>query len=126
MLTIAAIAACVLLGALTVFQLALIAGAPIGHLAWGGQHRVLPARLRIGSAVSIVLYVLFALVILDRAGIVSVIPWDGVVRVAAWVLFAYFALGIVVNLASRSVPERAIMVPASALLAIATFFVALG
>lgn len=126
MLTIAAIAACVLLGALTVFQLALIAGAPLGHLAWGGQHRVLPARLRIGSVVSVVLYALFALVILDRAGIVSVIPWDGVVRVAAWVLFAYFTLGIVVNLASRSVPERAIMVPASALLAIATFFVALG
>ena len=126
MLTIAAIAACVLLGALTVFQLALIAGAPLGHLAWGGQHRVLPARLRIGSVVSVVLYALFALVILDRAGIVSVIPWDGVVQVAAWVLFAYFALGIVVNLASRSVPERAIMVPASALLAIATFFVALG
>lgn len=126
MLTIAAVVACVLLGALTAFQLALIAGAPIGHLAWGGQHRVLPARLRIGSVVSIVLYALFALVILDRAGIVSVIPWDGVVQVAAWVLFAYFALGIVVNLASRSVPERAVMVPASALLAIATFFVALG
>ncbi len=126
MLTIAAIVACVLLGALTVFQLALIGGAPIGHLAWGGQHRVLPARLRIGSTVSIVLYVLFALVILDRAGIVNVFPWDGVVQIAAWVLFAYFALGIVLNLASRSIPERAIMVPASALLALATFFVALG
>ena len=126
MLTIAAILACVLLGVLAAFQLALIAGAPIGHLAWGGQHRVLPTRLRIGSVVSIVLYALFALVILDRAGIVSVIPWDGVVQIAAWVLFAYFALGIVLNLASRSVPERAIMVPASALLAIATFFVALG
>lgn len=126
MLTTAAIVACVLLGVLTVFQLALIAGAPIGHLAWGGQHRVLPVRLRIGSAVSIVLYVLFALVILDRAGIVNVFPWDGVVQVAAWVLFGYFVLGIFLNLASKSIPERAIMVPASALLAIATFFVALG
>ncbi|HEY9497912.1 MAG TPA: hypothetical protein VIQ78_02690 [Terrimesophilobacter sp.] len=123
---IAAVVACALLGALAVFQLALIAGAPIGHLAWGGQHRVLPTRLRIGSAVSIVLYALFALVILDRAGIVSFIPWDGFVQVATWVLFGYFVLGIALNLASRSVPERAVMVPAAALLAIATFFVALG
>ena len=123
---IAAVVACALLGALAVFQLALIAGAPIGHLAWGGQHRVLPTRLRIGSAVSIVLYALFALVILDRAGIVSFIPWDGFVQVATWVLFGYFVLGIALNLASRSVPERAVMVPVAALLAIATFFVALG
>ncbi|MEW9873186.1 hypothetical protein [Arthrobacter sp. HS15c] len=49
---LAAIAACALLAALAVFQAALIAGAPLGRFAWGGQHDVLPAKLRIGSATS--------------------------------------------------------------------------
>ena len=43
---VAAIAACILMAALAVFQAALIAGAPLGRFAWGGQHDVLPAKLR--------------------------------------------------------------------------------
>ncbi len=53
---------CLLLAALAGFQAALLAGAPLGEYAWGGQHRVLPRRLRIGSAVAIVLYLLFAVI----------------------------------------------------------------
>ena len=51
--------ACALLAGLAVFQVALIAGAPLGRMAWGGQHRVLPAP-RLGSAASIPLYRFFA------------------------------------------------------------------
>ena len=51
----AAVVASVLLAGLAVFQVALIAGAPLARFAWGGQHRVLPTRLRIGSAVSVAL-----------------------------------------------------------------------
>ena len=57
-----------LLGGLAVFQVLLIAGAPLGRFAWGGQNAVLPARLRIGSAVSIVLYAVFAVLMLQVAG----------------------------------------------------------
>src|SRR5690606_3719032 len=62
----AAVAASIVLLALAFFQLALVFGAPLGRFAWGGQHEVLPANLRIGSAVSIVLYALFVVVLLDR------------------------------------------------------------
>lgn len=65
-----------LLGCLAVFQVLLIAGAPLGRFAWGGQHDVLPARLRIGSAVSIALYAVFAVLMLQAAGAFSVLP-DG-------------------------------------------------
>ena len=107
------------------FQVALIAGAPIGRFAWGGQHDVLPSRLRIGSAVSIVLYALFAVVLLDRAGVIDVLP-DIVSTVGAWVLVAYFALGIVLNGISRSKPERNLMAPVSLVLAVLSLLVALG
>ncbi|WP_241971264.1 hypothetical protein [Microcella alkaliphila] len=71
---LAALAFVALMAALALFQLALIAGAPLGHFAWGGQDRVLPTAKRIGSVVSILLYALFAVVVLQRAGLVELLP----------------------------------------------------
>ncbi len=114
---LAAIVACAVLAGLTVFQAALIAGAPIGRMAWGGQHDVLPAKLRIGSAVSIALYVLFAYVALAKAGLAPPLVNETFTSVSAWVLTAYFALGVVMNGISRSKPERLVMTPTALLLA---------
>jgi hypothetical protein len=114
-----------LLALLAILQLALIFGAPIGHFAWGGQHRVLPLRLRVGSAVSIVIYAVIALVGLDRAGSVDVFP-DVFPAVAMWVVFAYFVLGIGMNAISRSKPERYTMTPVSLVVALLSFLVAVS
>lgn len=111
----AAIAICVLLFGLGVFQLLLAAGAPFGRFAWGGEHRVLPARLRVGSVVSTVLYAAFAVVVLDSAGLVSLLP-DQVTQVGIWVIAGVFLLGTIPNLISRSVPERHVMAPLTLLL----------
>ena len=40
-----ALALTVVLAALAIFQLALVFGAPLGHFAWGGQHRVQAAHM---------------------------------------------------------------------------------
>ena len=114
---LAAIVACAVLAGLTVFQAALIAGAPLGRFAWGGQHDVLPAKLRIGSAVSIALYVLFAYMALAKAGLALSLVNETFTSVSAWVLTAYFALGVVMNGISRSKPERLVMTPTALLLA---------
>ncbi len=108
---LAAIAACVILAALAVFQAALIAGAPLGRFAWGGQHDVLPTKLRIGSATSIILYVLIAYVALAKADLAPPLVSEGVTDVTCWVLTGYFALGIALNGISRSKPERLVMTP---------------
>ena len=119
--------ACVVLGLLAVFQACLALGAPWGRLAWGGQHEGrLPGRLRVGSLVSIALYAVFAVVLTDRAGLTDVIASDGVVRVAAWVLVAYLALGVVMNAISRSRAERAVMTPTALVLAVCALVVAAG
>ncbi|MDT0165895.1 hypothetical protein Q9R32_10020 [Actinotalea sp. AC32] len=123
---IAAVVACLLLTALVAFQVALAAGAPWGHLAWGGQNEgLLPGRLRVGSAVSVLLYALFAVVALDRAGLVDVLP-DGFTAVACWVLTGYLTLGVLMNLASRSRAERLVMTPVAAALALCFLVLALG
>lgn len=126
MTTVAAVLICVLLGALAIFQILLIAGLPLGRFAWGGQSRVLPARLRVGSAISVVLYALIALVTLERAQVTHFFEADVVVTVAMWVLTGYFTLGIGLNAISRSKPERYVMTPLSLLLAVLCLIVALG
>lgn len=122
---IAAIAATVILAALAVFQGMLAAGAPLGRFAWGGAHNRLPTGLRIGSVVSIALYALFAVVLLDRASVISVLP-DVVSTVGVWVLFGYFVLGIGMNAISRSRSERLTMTPCCAVLAALTLIIALA
>jgi hypothetical protein len=114
-----------MLAALAVFQAALVAGAPLGHFAWGGQHRVLPRGLRIGSAIAIALYAAFAVIIGQRAGILAWVP-DGVAAIGIWVIAAYSALGIPLNAIPRSRPERFTMTPVVAVLLVLVLSLAMG
>ena len=66
-----ALAFTVILGLLTVFQLALALGAPLGHFAWGGKDRVLPAGKRVASLVAILVYAVMALIAWDRIGAIG-------------------------------------------------------
>jgi hypothetical protein len=122
----AALAACAVLAGLIVFQAALVTGAPLGRFAWGGQHNVLPTGLRVGSAVSIVLYAAFGYVALAKAGMVPAVGNETVTAVIAWVLTGYFALGVLMNAISRSKPERAVMTPVALLLAVAYLVLAVN
>ena len=114
-----------ILVALAAFQFALALGAPWGRLAWGGQHRILPARLRIGSAAAIVVYALIVAIAWDRLGVIDVFP-EGFSMIAMWVVFGYFVLGILLNAISRSSPERLVMVPVTIVLSVLSFLIALG
>jgi len=116
---------CAVLFGLGVFQLLLAAGAPLGRLAWGGQYRVLPTRLRVGSLVSTCLYAVFSLVVLDRAGMLSVLPGQ-TARILVWVIVGLFSLGAIPNLISRSRPERYVMAPLSLFLSGLSLVIALG
>ncbi|TFV69182.1 hypothetical protein E4P40_22455 [Blastococcus sp. CT_GayMR20] len=118
MIAAAAVAVSVLLAGLAVFQVALVAGAPLGRFAWGGQADVLPTALRIGSVVSVVLYGVIAWVVWRAVGR----PGDGWI----WVVTAYFALGVVLNAISRSRPERLVMTPVVLVLAGLCLLIALG
>ena len=124
---VAAVVAYVLLAGLAVFQIALAAGAPLGHFAWGGKHRVLPRGLRIASALSVLLYAFFAWIIaraVERATDVGDFVYE--TPLALWVLTAYFGVGILANAASRSRPERFVMTPVVAVLFTCCLVIALA
>ncbi len=126
MIELASYVACALLVGLGIFQIALVLGAPIGKFAWGGQHNVLPIKLRVGSAISISLYTIFATFILGKAGVVSTPFSDIVLSTGVWVLTGYFFLGIIMNGISRSKAERNLMTPIASILAILFLVVALS
>jgi len=125
-LPLAAVVAAMLSLALSAFQLALALGAPWGRAAYGGQHAGrLPARLRVSSAVAVVVWVAIALIVLRRAGLV---PWaplpDAWLPVALWVLVAVTAVGALLNAITPSRIERAIWLPVSVVLLAAQLTVA--
>jgi hypothetical protein len=112
-----------LLTCLALFQVALACGAPLGRYAWGGRHRVLPRGLRIGSLAAIAIYAVIAAVVLDRAGLIEVLP-ESASRTAAWVVFAYLVSATGLNAISRSRRERYAMTPVSAALALLCLVIA--
>jgi hypothetical protein len=123
---VAAIIFCVLMAALALFQSALALGAPMGQFAWGGQNRVLPPGLRMGSGIAIGLYALFSCIVLMRAGLLAPWPDSNWIDPAIWAVAAYMGLGVVVNAISRSRPERLTMTPLVIVLLILTLVVALA
>jgi hypothetical protein len=121
----AAVVVYVLLAALAVFQVALIAGAPLGRYAWGGQHEVLPTRLRIGSAISVLIYAWIAAVIAYSVTLLDIPAGERLADPGIWIVTAYFAVDVPLNLASRSRPERLVMTPVVLILFVCCLLIAL-
>jgi hypothetical protein len=114
----AAIAATVGFAGLAVFQLLLAAGAPFGEAAWGGTTEgQLSTGLRVGSAMSLVVYAVAAALILRRTGFR--VPWVpyAVARIGSWVLVALLTLGALANFLSQSPWERFLLGPVTLVLA---------
>jgi hypothetical protein len=116
--------ACAILTGLAVFQFSLVLGAPLGKYAWGGSHKILPLKLRIGSLISIFLYSLFAFIILDKADIFDSLKNENIVNTGVWILTIYFLFGTLMNSVSRSKYEKFLMTPVSLILALLFFCIA--
>lgn len=109
------------------FQLSLLFGAPFGAAALGGAHPgALPVELRTVSAVSALIWLLAALIVLARGGwAIAPLP-RRVSRWGTWFLVGYLALGTLMNLASSSPWERFGWAPFTALLFGLTLLLALS
>jgi hypothetical protein len=97
---------------LLAFQVGLAAGAPWGALAWGGRYEgVLPRELRVASAASTLVYAGSLAAAGSRTGSARLTR----VRTAYTILYA---VGTVMNAASRSTPERVLWTPVAGALAL--------
>jgi hypothetical protein len=115
-----------LLGALAVLQFLLIAGMPLGRFAWGGQQDRLSPRLRGAAGLSIVIYAVFAGIALANTQVITTPVPSLIILIAMWVITAYLFLSVLPNLASKSIHEKRLMTPVSAVLAILALLIALS
>ena len=121
----AAALAAICFASFAVLQVALAAGAPWGHAAWGGENAHLSGARQVASAVAAVIYVAAALCVLCRAGVVSRARSDAaIVRWGTWFFAAAMAIGALPNLASQSRWENFIFGPLALVLAALCFVVA--
>jgi hypothetical protein len=120
----AAVAAAAGCGAIALFQVALAAGAPLGHAAYGGGQAELTTVLRTASAAAVVVWSSAALIVLGRARLWHVARLEQVFRRGTWFFAGVLTVGALMNFASPSVWENVIMGPLALVLAILFVIVA--
>lgn len=92
------------------FQLLLALGFPLGAFAWGGKFITLPRNLRIGSAVSVLIFLFIAFLLIKFISGAPVLPQ------AYPVLGVLFLINSYMNLNSESAPEMLTMTPVAVIL----------
>jgi hypothetical protein len=122
----AAIFGTVLFGLLAILQISLLLGAPLGEFAWGGQQKKLDPNRRVGSGLNIVLYGVFSLMMLARAGFIYSAALEPILPFALWMMVAFASVGIFLNAITRSRKERAVMLPTAIVLFACQLIVAIG
>lgn len=123
---LAAIIILIIFTSLAIFQVSLVFGAPFGHFAWGGQNKVLPLQFRIGSIISVLLYVLFCLIALDKSHTRNIFKKQQVSQIGSWVIVGYSFVGIFMNGLSKSNSERNLMTPLTAIIFLLFLLIAMS
>jgi len=115
-----------LVAVVAAFQLALAFGAPWGRFAMGGSHPgTYPPELRLAAVAQMTVLLLFAVLILSRAGVV--LPaWRRVSRWLSWLVVGIMAASLALNLATPSPAERLIWAPVALVLLLTSLRVAVG
>ena len=122
---IAALIAVVIFAVVSIIQLLLALGLPLGKLAFGGKHERLPTNMRIMSIIAIGIFVLASISVLERAGIITLFNNPIFTLVVVWVIAVYLALNTLLNALSKSKKEKLIMTPLSLIASICCFIVAI-
>ena len=124
---IAALIQAVIALGVAIFQIVLVAGAPLGEYTMGGHHPgKLPGQFRVTAAVSAIIMVAQSGHYLAQAGILNPALSPGQNAIVNWFWFGFAVLGLIVNSISRSKKERNTWVPVLLVSAICTLLVALN
>ena len=116
-----------LLALITLFQIALIAGAPWGEYAFGGKNKgALPRNLRIGSAISSFLYLGIAGHYLAQIGVFPQLLDANLNSIANWSIVGINSLSLIMNTITPSKKERMIWAPVALILLGASILIALN
>lgn len=111
---------------MSILEIFLILGFPLGELTMGGQYKVLPPKLRIAAVFSIPLQIFAMIIVLQTGGHITFWFSEKVVRMICYIFATYFSLNTIMCLYSRSKKEKYIMTPLAFMAAVYFWMTALG
>ncbi|MDX1379451.1 MAG: hypothetical protein R3307_11420 [Anaerolineales bacterium] len=108
------------------FQLALAAGMPWGHLAMGGRYPgKFPPQMRVGAIIQALLLAFLAMIVLSRAG-VAFQNLSNLSQSLIWAAVAISGISLIMNLFTPSKWERILWAPVAMVMTVSSIIVALA
>lgn len=120
-----AIVGAILFSAIALMTILAALGLPVGEFTMGGQHKILPGKLRIAAIVSAVIQVFAMVILLQAGGFVPLFFSARVTRSICFFFAVYLSMNTVANIISKSKKERYVMTPLSLIAAVCYWVAAL-
>ncbi len=110
---------------LAIFHILVLLGIIPSTIIWGGQIDARESNLVVLEIVALVVLLFFAIVISMKIGYIKVDKSAKSINLALWMIFAYFLLNTLGNLASGITVENMIFAPITVILALLTLRLAI-
>lgn len=105
-----------LLSLLALFHAAVLLKLLPGDMVWGGQMAVDASNLFLLESIALAVTLIFILLVAIRLGCLGKEKFIRLGRIGMWVIFGFFLLNVVGNLASPVLAEKLIFIPVSLIL----------
>ena len=103
----------VLFGVIAIMTVLVACGLPLGEFTMGGQHKILPKKLRVMAAISVAIQIFAMIIILQAGGFIPLWLSFKVTKYICLFFAAYLSLNTIMNMISKSKKEKYIMTPIS-------------
>ena len=108
----------VLFGVVAIMTVLVACGFPLGEFTMGGQHKILPKKLRVAAVISVAIQIFAMIIILQAGGFISLWFSFKVTKYICFFFAAYLSLNTIMNMISKSRKEKYVMTPLSLIVGI--------
>ena len=108
----------VLFGIIAIMTVLVACGLPLGEFTMGGQHKILPKKLRDAAVISVAIKIFAMILILQAGGFISLWLSFKVTKYICFFFAAYLSLNTIMNMISKSRKEKYVMTPLSLIVGI--------
>ena len=103
----------VLFGIIAIMTVLVACGLPLGEFTMGGQHKILPKKLRVMAVISMAIQIFAMIIILQAGGFIPLWLSFEVTKYICFFFAAYLTLNTIMNMISKSKKEKYVMTPLS-------------
>ena len=98
-----------LFGIIAIMTVLVACGFPLGEFTMGGQHKILPKKLRVAAVISVAIQIFAMIIILQAGGFISLWFSFKVTKYICFFFAAYLTLNTIMNMISKSRKEKYVM-----------------